>query len=202
MYQRTEEWFNDRLGKVTASRVADVVARTKSGYSSSRETYLKQLVCERLTGKQGDSFQNAAMVWGINTEPEARSAYEAKTGNLVKEVGFIPHPTIDMAGASPDGMIDDDGLVEIKCPTTTTHVDTMLCNEVPSKYNIQMQWQMAVTGRKWCDFVSYDPRVPDHLKLYIIRVQRDDKMIADLESEVKTFLGLVDDIMTNLNLRG
>ena len=134
MEQRSEEWFAARLGKVTASRVADIIAKTKSGYSTSRANYMAELVCERLTGLQGDSYQNAAMVWGINTEPFARQAYESRLADLVEEVGFIPHPTIENAGASPDGFVGEDGLVEIKCPNTATHIDTLLSDAAPSKY--------------------------------------------------------------------
>lgn len=188
MEQRTDEWHNARLGKVTASRVADIIAKTKTGYSASRAKYMGELLCERLTGSRGDSYQNAAMVWGVNTEPQARAAYEAALGNLVEEVGFIPHPTIQMAGASPDGLVGEDGLVEIKCPTTITHIETLLSMNTPSQYVTQMQWQMACTGRKWCDFMSYDPRLPEDMQMYLHRITRDDKMIAELEGEVVKFI--------------
>ena len=188
MDQRTDEWHNARLGKVTASRVADIIAKTKTGYSASRAKYMGELLCERLTGSRGDSYQNAAMVWGVNTEPQARVAYEAALGELVEEVGFIPHPTIQMAGASPDGLVGEDGLVEIKCPTTITHIDTLLSLNVPSQYAAQMQWQMACTGRQWCDFVSYDPRLPENMQMFIHRMERDNKMIAELEGEVVKFI--------------
>jgi len=193
MEQRTDEWYATRLGKVTASRVADVIAKTKSGYSTSRANYMAELVCERLTGKQGDFYQNAAMAWGTNTEPMARAAYEAVEGALVVEVGFVSHPTIQMAGASPDGLIEDDGLVEIKCPITATHIDTLLTQTVPGKYMTQMMWQMACTGRQWCDFVSFDPRMPEHMQLFIKRVPRDNDVITELEREVERFLADLDD---------
>jgi len=186
--QRTEDWFAARLGKVTASRVADVVAKTKTGYSASRANYMAELICERLTGRQGDNYQNAAMVWGTETEPKARAAYEAETGSLVEGVGFVPHPTILMSGASPDGLVADDGLVEIKCPNTATHIDTILSESVPGKYNTQMQWQMACTGRQWCDFISYDPRVPEKMQLWVKRVERDQTLIDDLETDVFNFI--------------
>jgi len=188
MEQRTEEWYASRIGKVTASRVADIVAKTKTGYSASRAKYMGELLCERLTGSRGDTYQNAAMVWGVNTEPQARVAYEAFLGELVEEVGFIPHPTIEMAGASPDGLVGEEGLVEIKCPTTITHIDTLLSITIPQQYMTQMQWQMACTSRKWCDFVSYDPRLPEHMQMFIHRVERDNKMIAELEGEVVKFI--------------
>jgi putative phage-type endonuclease len=198
MEQRTEEWFSARLGKVTASRVADVVAKTKSGYSSSRANYMAQLVVERMTNKQAESYSNAAMEWGTEQEPLARAAYEAEVGVLVDEVGMIDHPTVEMSGASPDGLVGDDGLVEIKCPTTATHIDTLMGEEAPKKYYDQMQWQMSCTGRKWCDFVSFDPRMPEGLQLFVKRVERDDEYIAMLESEVATFLQEVSDKVNKL----
>jgi putative phage-type endonuclease len=198
MEQRSEEWYAVRLGKVTASRVADVIAKTKTGYSTSRANYMAELVCERLTGKQGEFYQNAAMAWGTNTEPMARAAYEAVEGALVIEVGFVSHPTIQMAGASPDGLVLEDGLVEIKCPFTATHIETLLTQTVPSKYMTQMQWQMACTDRQWCDFVSFDPRMPEHMQLFIKRVPRDNDMIMDLEQEVERFLAELENKITAL----
>ena len=189
MEQRSTEWFTARLGKVTASRVADVIAKTKTGYSTSRENYMAQLVCERMTGTQGENYSNAAMQWGTDQEPLARAAYEAIKDVLVDEVGFITHPLINAAGASPDGLVGDDGLIEIKCPNTATHIDTLLSDKVPSKYNTQMQWQMACTGRKWCDFVSFDPRMPDGLQIFIQRVDFDEQYVKMLEAEITEFLG-------------
>jgi hypothetical protein len=188
MEQRTEEWFTARLGKVTASRVADVVAKTKSGYSTSRDNYMAELICERLTGTKGEFYQNAAMVWGTEQEPHARAAYEAAKGVLVNEVGFVPHALIDNAGASPDGLVGDDGLVEIKCPNTATHLDFLLTSRIPEKYVTQMMWQMACTERKWCDYVSYDPRLPEHMRMKIIRVVSDQVLMTQLENEVIQFL--------------
>jgi putative phage-type endonuclease len=198
MEQRSNEWFAARLGKVTASRVADVVAKTKSGYSASRANYMAQLVVERMTNKQAESYSNAAMEWGTEQEPLARAAYEAEVDVLVEEVGMIDHPTVEMSGASPDGLVGDDGLVEIKCPTTATHIDTLMGEQAPKKYYDQMQWQMACTGRKWCDFVSFDPRMPEGLQLFVKRVERDDEYIAMLESEVATFLQEVSDKVNKL----
>ena len=188
MEQRSDEWREIRVGKVTASRVADVVAKTKSGYSTSRENYMAQLVCERLTGKPAEQYSNSAMQWGTETEPLARAAYEAKMDVLVDEVGFIDHPSIVNSGASPDGLVGADGLIEIKCPNTATHIDTLLSQTVPKKYADQIFWQMACTGRDWCDFVSYDPRLPPDLQLFIKRIPRDDKYIQLLEAEVIEFL--------------
>ena len=190
--QRTSEWFAQRLGKVTASKVADVIARTKSGYSASRENYLAQLVVERFTGQPTESYTNAAMQWGTDQEPFARAAYENATGVLVEECGLVLHPEISDSGASPDGLVNDDGLIEIKCPSTATMIETLLDDKIPGKYLTQMQWQMACTGRQWCDFVCFDPRMPEGLQLYIKRVNRDDAYIADLASEIRKFLAEVE----------
>lgn len=186
--QGSDEWKAMRLGKVTASRVADVVAKTKSGYSASRANYAAQLIAERLTGTPAESYTNAAMQHGTETEPEARAAYEFYQGVTVTEIAFVPHPKIDQAGCSPDGLVDDDGLVEIKCPNTATHLETLLGQAVPSKYDTQMQFQLSCTGRKWCDFVSYDPRMPENMRLFVKRVDRDDKRISELETEIAAFL--------------
>lgn len=186
--QGSAEWLQIRLGKVTASRVADVVAKTKSGYSASRANYAAQLIAERLTGTPAESYTNSAMQWGTETEPEARDAYCFYQGVTVEQVAFVHHPKIGQAGCSPDGLVDTDGLVEIKCPQTATHLETLLGQAVPAKYETQMHFQMACTGRKWCDFVSYDPRMPENMRLFIKRVHRDDQRIAELETEVASFL--------------
>ena len=188
MEQRSDEWFAARLGKVTASRVADVIAKTKTGPSASRENYATQLVLERLTNKQADSYTNAAMQWGTETEPMARQAYELKRGLFVNETGFVDHPTIEMSGASPDGLVGTDGLIEVKCPNSATHMETMLTQKVPAKYIPQMMWQMACTGRNWCDFVSYDPRFPENLQIFIERVTYDPTYVRMLELEITQFL--------------
>ena len=188
MEQRTPEWHAARLGKVTASRVADVIAKTKTGWGASRANLMADLIVERLTGQPASTFTNAAMEWGTEQEPAARAAYSARTGELVEEAGFIDHPRVASSGASPDGLVGDDGLVEFKCPNTATHLDTLLAGAVPNKYVTQMQWQMACTGRKWCDFVSFDPRLPEHLRMFVKRVERDDALIAGLEADVTAFL--------------
>jgi putative phage-type endonuclease len=188
MEQRSDEWFAARLGKVTASRVADVIAKTKTGPSASRENYATQLVLERLTNKQAESYTNAAMQWGTDTEPMARQAYELKRGLFVNEIGFVDHPTIEMSGASPDGLVGTDGLIEVKCPNSATHMETMLTQKVPAKYIPQMMWQMACTGRNWCDFVSYDPRFPENLQIFIERVTYDPTYVRMLELEITQFL--------------
>jgi putative phage-type endonuclease len=204
MEQRSSEWFAARLGKVTASRVADVIAKTKSGYSTSRDNYMAQLVCERLTGQQGESFTNAAMQWGTETEPLARSAYEAYADLMVEEVAFVQHPKIEMAGASPDGLVGLFGMLEIKCPNTATHIDTLLTQTVPTKYITQMQWQMRCCERQWCDFVSFDPRLPQDLQLFVKRVEFDASYVAMLEEEVNLFLKELDmkvNKLTNLKAK-
>lgn len=200
MKQRTPEWFTDRLGKATASRVSDIIAKTQTGWGVSRAKYRTQLVTERLTGFAMPGFTNASIQWGTETEPHARSAYAQRKGFSVEEVGFIPHPLIAMSGASPDGLIvDQPGLVEIKCPETSTHIDTLLSGKVPGKYMTQMLWQMACTGRQWCDYVSFDPRLPENMQLFICRVDRDSKVIAQLEEMVEEFLNEVDKQVKALN---
>jgi len=190
--QRSAEWFAERCGRVTASRVADVVARTKSGWGASRANYAAQLIAERLTGTAAESYQNKEMAWGTEQEPLARDAYAFHADVDVSECGFILHPKIAMAGASPDGLIGDVGLVELKCPSTATHIDTLLGEPIAQKYLYQMQWQMACTGRAWCDYVSFDPRLTEDLRIFVRRVPRDDALIATLEKGVTLFLAEVD----------
>lgn len=199
MDQRSQEWFAARLGKATASKISDVIARTKTGYGASRGNYAAQLVCERLTGVPQESFTNSAMQWGIDTEPKARDAYCFHRDLDVAECGFFDHLEIAMSGASPDGLIGDDGLLELKCPNTATHIETLLGKAAPAKYVTQMMWQMACTGRAWCDFVSYDPRLPESMRLFVKRVVRDTAMIAELESEVTGFLFEVASAVSQLN---
>ena len=202
--QRTDDWFQQRLGKVTASRISDVIAKTKTGVSTSRQNYLVQLVSERITGKKGDSFVNQAMLDGIERESAARELYMLTRGTSVTEVGFFDHPIIKNSGASPDGAVNAEeedkyaGLIEIKCPIETTHTNTLISKSVPSKYIPQMQWQLACTGAKWVDFVSYNPNFPMELQLFIVRVDRDDTYIAELEAEVLKFLDEVDQTILKL----
>lgn len=186
--QGSAEWFAERCGKVTASRVADVVAKTKTGWGASRANYMAQLIAERLTGVVAEGYTNAAMQHGIDTEAEARANYEFFTNLTVDPAAFVPHPSIAETGASPDGTVGAEGLVEIKCPNTATHIETLLGGSVAGKYVTQIQWQLACTGRAWCDFVSYDPRLPASMSLFIKRVPRDDAMITALENDVIDFL--------------
>lgn len=186
--QGSKEWLELRLGKVTASRIADVLAKGKSGEALSREDYRYELVVQRLTGDPGEPFTNAAMEWGIATEPQARIAYEAQADVFVEQVPFVLHPTIEWFGCSPDGLIGDKGLLEIKCPNSKTHIKYLNAGKPPAKYVPQMQCQMAVTGRQWCDFVSFDPRLPGDLQLFVVRLDRDEDYIKSMEVEVVKFL--------------
>jgi putative phage-type endonuclease len=195
--QGSEEWLKIRLGKVTASGVADVLAKTKSGVSASRGNYLIKLAIQRVTGVVEESYTNDAMQWGKDNEAQARVAYEVVSGNFVDQVAFVDHPTIKWFGASPDGLVNQDGLVEIKCPNSATHWSYIKDDGPPTKYYIQMQAQMACTGRSWCDFVSYDPRMPERSQLFIKRVMREDSYIAEMEAEVKKFL---DEVAVEVNL--
>jgi len=200
--QGSAEWLASRAGRVTASRISDVLAKVKTGEAAARRDYRAQIVAEILTGKpQDEGYVNDAMKHGTENEPFARSAYEVSRGILVDQVGLVLHPEIDRAAASPDGLADKDGLLEIKCPKTATHLEYLLAGEVPSKYRPQMLWQMACTGRAWCDFVSFDPRLPQDLQLFVVRLQRDDKAIQEMEKEVRKFLEEVDAVIDQLKSR-
>jgi putative phage-type endonuclease len=192
MDQRTDSWFSVRLGKVTASRISDVMAKTKSGPSASRKNYLMQLLCERLTGRKEEGFTSAAMQRGTDMEPIARSAYEVDKGVMVQECGFVPCPMIEMAGASPDGLVGNDGLVEFKVPNTATHVDFLRTGQIDSGYQLQMMFQMMCTGRTWCDFVSFDDRLPDQLQYRCVRLMFDESVAVSIHKEVTAFLAELD----------
>lgn len=199
--QGSAEWLTIRLGKVTASRIADVLAKGRSGPSATREDYITELVVQRLTNQPGESFTNAAMEWGTQTEPMARIAYEAHSNVFVEQVAFVEHPTIKWFGCSPDGLVGSTGLLEIKCPNSKTHISYLLAAKPPAKYVPQMQCQMAVTGREWCDFVSYDPRLPEDLQLFVVRLERDEEYIKAMEQEVEKFLGEVSEMYSKLKER-
>jgi putative phage-type endonuclease len=189
MDQHTEEWFAARLGKVTASKIADVMMKpTTAGY----QNYKAQLVCERLTGTATEGFTSAAMQHGTDTEPQARALYELETGFDVAEVGFIQHPTIEMSGASPDGTVGNDGLVEIKCPQPAEHIRVLTGGEIKRNYTLQMQWQMVCTGREWCDFVSFSPSLPFEMQMHRQRVEADATLQAEITKAVTDFLADVD----------
>ena len=186
--QGTVEWHQLRLGKVTASRVADIMAKTKTGLSASRRNYLIELAIQRVTGQIEESYSNSAMQWGTETEPLARMAYELAKETLVEQVPFVDHPNIEWFGCSPDGLVEANGLIEIKCPNSATHWATIKSQEIPAKYHYQMQTQMACTETEWCDFVSFDPRMPDRSQLFIKRLYRSNDGIADIEKAIKEFL--------------
>ena len=196
--QGSAEWLAARAGCLTASAIADMLAKTKTGESASRANLRARLVAERLTGIPQDGFSNAAMQWGNEQEPFARAAYEIHSGNLVDQTGLVMHPSIPYAGASPDGLIDDCGLVEIKCPNTATHIKYLLSGDAPKEYQPQMLWQMECTERKWCDFVSFDPRMPSHLQLFVVRFDRDEGRLNDVRAEAVKFLAEVDSMINQL----
>lgn len=201
--QGSEEWRMARLGKVTASRIGDVMAKGQSGKpSASRANYLAQLVTERLTGIPHEGFKNATMERGNEVEPEARAAYAfaRAVGTEVTECGFVPHPVIEWSGASPDGRVAK-GLVQIKCPFTSTHIAFIMSGKIDRAYLMQMQWEMACDGRQWCDFASYDPRLPEAMQLHVKTVERDEKLIEEITSEVIIFLNEVAATVDALNKR-
>lgn len=197
--QGTPEWHALRVGKVTASRVADIIRTTKSGISASRQRYLGELVAERLTGQPTQTFKSADMEWGTATEEQARESYAflSMAGDL-HGVAFVDHQRIAMSGASPDRLVGESGLLEVKSPATHTHIATLLGAPITPDYITQMQWQMACTGRLWCDWVSFDPRLPEDMRLFVKRVGRDDKRITELEAEVTAFLAEVSDTVARL----
>lgn len=189
MDQRSDDWFAARLGRVTASKVKDVMAKGRSGApSATRQNYMMQLLCERLTGKREEGFTNAAMQRGTDLEPIARSAYEFGSGVMTLETGLVLHPRIDGFGASPDGLVGDRGLLEIKCPNTAQHIAVIQAGAHDANYEWQMLAQMACTDRDWVDFVSFDDRLPDELQYACFRFHRDESRIRDMETEVKLFL--------------
>lgn len=199
--QRSPEWFATRCGKVTASCIHKVMCKTKTGYGADRANYMAQLVTERLTGCVAESYSSAAMAWGTEKEPEAREAYSERALCIVEEVGFVPHPSIPNSGASPDGLVGDLGLLEVKCPNSATHIATLTGAGIDRKYMLQMQWQLACTERQWCDFASYDPRLPLEMQLYVERVQFDAPLVEEIETEVRKFLAEVDATVADLTAR-
>lgn len=189
MIQGSADWFAARCGRITASRIGEATRRLKKGgWGAERAAVMAELVAERLTGETAHHYVSPVMAWGSQQQAAAAIAYEFETGCAVAEAGYVQHPTIEDSGASPDGYVGDDGLIEIKCPTTQTHIATLDAQEVPPEHLPQILWQMACTGRQWCDFVSYDPRLPAHLQLFVKRVDRDDAIIAEFETDVRQFL--------------
>jgi len=200
--QGTPEWKSARAGIVTASRINDVMAKIKTGEAAARRDYRAQIIAEILTGTPQDpDYENTAMIWGKEQEPNARSAYEMAQGVMVQQVGLVLHPALDRSAASPDGLVDD-GLLEIKCPKTATHLNYLLENRVPKEYENQMLWQMACCERAWCDFVSFDPRLPEDMQLFIKRFSRNEARILEITEEVKLFLSEVDSVIRLLKSRG
>ncbi len=191
--QGTPEWHQMRLGKVTASRVADILAKTKTGPSASRQNYLIELALQRTTGIIQESYSNSAMEWGTQTEPQARVAYEVKSGNFVDQVAFIDHPSIAWFGCSPDGLVSDRGLVEIKCMQPKGHWEVIKTKEIPKNYWIQQQAQLSCTNREWNDYVGFNPIFPDKSQLFIKRTYRDEVFITEMELEIKKFLEEVEE---------
>jgi predicted phage-related endonuclease len=177
------------------------MAKTKTGHGAGRANYMAQLIVERLTSRPMETYSNAAMQRGIEMEPLAIEAYEIATGDLVEPSGFVRHPWAQLqSGASPDGLVGLEGLIEVKCPNTATHIETLLTEAIDSRYQLQMQWQMVSTNRQWCDFVSYDDRMPPAMQLWVRRVERDNTLIAQIEREVDVF---VSDMLERLDaLRG
>lgn len=194
MQQGSVEWKKLRAGKVTGSRISDLTARSKDRktWGVSRANYMAELIAERLTGVPFEGFSNAAMQWGTDTESQARETYAIETLLDIEEIAFIPHPTIEMAGCSPDGLVGTDGMAQFKCPQINTHIETLMDQSAPSKYIKQIQWEMACTGRSWSDFVSFNPLMPPTMQLFVKRVNRDPAMISELESAVRDFLSELD----------
>lgn len=202
MDQRSDDWFAARLGKVTASKVKDVMSKGRgSAPSATRKSYMMQLLCERLTGNREEGFTSAAMLRGTELEPVARSAYEVAQGVMTIETGLILHPIIEGFAASPDATVGANGLLEIKCPNTATHIVTMRSGEHDSSYDWQMLAQMACSGREWVDFVSFDDRLPDELQYVCFRFHRDEKRIEEMEAEVKDFLAELAELEQDMRKR-
>ena len=195
------EWQLARAGSLGASQIADALAKTKSGWGASRKNLHARLVTERLTGEPTESYCSPAMQWGKDCEPQARAMYSFATGNKVAEIGLAFHPAIKGTHASPDGLCNDDGLVEIKCPNSATHIETLTGAPIADRYVKQMLWQMRICDRAWCDFVSFDPRMPEEMQLHIQRVERDDDLIAEMEAEIIAFLAEVDATVADLRAR-
>lgn len=196
--QGSDAWLAARLGSLGASCLHEIVALTKSGFSASRANRMATMVVERLTGSSQDAYQTPAMLYGTETEPEARAAYAFLQNVDVAQVGLVRHPSIDRSHASPDGLVGNNGLLEIKCPQPAAHLALLLGKPIPDKYIVQMLWQMTCCGRDWCDFASYCPAFPHDMRLFVHRVGRDAERIAELESAVRVFLGEIDETVAKL----
>jgi putative phage-type endonuclease len=183
--QGSPEWHEQRRGRVTGSRIHCLIA---SGNGAGRKSYMRELLLERLTGKVAEGFRSAAMDRGTELEADAVRAYEFFHDQTSIEVGFVTHPTLDLAGASPDRLVGHDGVVEVKCPLGPAHLDFLEGKSIKPEYVSQMQWEMACTGRAWCDFVSFNPDFPEAMRLRVVRVQRDEAHIRKLEAATRSFL--------------
>jgi putative phage-type endonuclease len=198
--QGSDTWHQMRLGKVSASRMAELLAKTKTGaFAASRAKYMAQLLCERMTGEPTEFFTSQAMQRGVDVEPVARAAYEAENLTSVEQVAWVEHPTIPFSGCSPDGLVGEHGLIEIKCKEIHNHLDSILNDKIDPDHQSQMMWQMACTGRKWCDYVCFDDRAPEGLQLFVKRLERNDELIQKMEDEVRTFLKDLESMIQKLN---
>jgi len=197
--QRTDEWYRARCGQLGASQISKALAKGRAGAeSATRKNLMAEIIAMRLTGVTPEGFTSASIQFGIDNEPMARSAYEVTYGIFVDQTGWVPHPSIEWTGCSPDGLVGDDGLIEIKCPNTATHIDYLLAGIAPSEYHLQMLWQMEVCNKTWCDFVSFDPRLPEDLQLFTVRFMRDDDRLNEIREGVKKFLSETEEVLTKL----
>jgi putative phage-type endonuclease len=200
LIQGSAEWHDYRCGRITSSGISDMLAKTRTGEPSAlRANYMARIIAERFTGVPAPSVITTAMQWGIDKEVEARSAYELMLNVDVRQVGFVDHPRLEMCGCSPDGLVGDDGLIEIKCPNTATHIATLLSRKIETQYMRQMQWQMACTGRQWCDFISYDPRLEPRMQLLVMRVLRGNQAIQEYEGAAALFMAEMAETMRSLD---
>lgn len=190
--QRSPEWFALRAGKLTGSCAKDMLATIQKGEAASRRDLKFKLVAERLSqSSQEDGYTNAVMQWGIDHEAEAIAAYEATTGRFVDAIGFCEHDEL-LVGTSPDGFISTDGILSVKCPKTATHIRYIRDGKEPSEHIAQNTHELWLTGRQWIDFVSYDPRLPDALRLFIVRVTRTQPELDDYGRKALAFLAEVE----------
>jgi len=201
MQQGSEEWLQATAGSCGSSDAPRIVRKTDKGYSADRGTLLGEKVLEKLTGRRTDRPKTQAMQNGIDREPVARIGYSIKYNIEVEQVPFVPHPLIVGAHCSPDGYVGELGLVEIKCPEAKKHIEVLITEAIPKDHMEQMMWQMACTGRQWCDYVSFHPGFPKEMSMWVKRVPRVETHIKDLESEVKTFIKEINAKVSKLTAR-
>jgi len=204
LIQGSDEWFASRVGKITASRLGDIMRTTKWGESTYKAKVRLELAIERITGKSASSVvSNQAMRDGVEREPDARKLFEAITGKEVAEVGSFDHPTIVNTAASPDGLIrGENAVLEIKCPTHATHAKNLMSDKMPKNYVYQVQWQIACTESDYGWFCSYHPDFPKDLRLKYVKVERDDEVIKSLETEVRAFDISIEDLIIKIQNGG